>query len=59
MSLTGVCLDGGGGPVVVMPFMGNGSVLHYLKKQRGKLVPLDDVDCSVVCSKYEISASTI
>ena len=50
MSLTGVCLDAGGGPAVVMPFMGNGSVLHYLKKERGKLVPRDDADCSVVCS---------
>jgi len=49
MSLTGVCLDTGGGPAVVMPFMGRGSVLHYLKKERGKLVPRDDADCSVVC----------
>jgi len=23
-----------------MPFMGNGSVLHYLKKERGKLLKL-------------------
>ena len=43
-------MDAGGGPAVVMPFMGNGSVLHYLKKERGKLVPPDDADCSVVCS---------
>ena len=50
MSLTGVCLDTGGGPAVVMPFMGNGSVLHYVKKERGKLVPPDDADCSVVCT---------
>ena len=48
MSLTGVCLDAGGGPAVVMPYMDNGSVLHYLKKERGKLVPPDDADCSVV-----------
>jgi len=49
MSLTGVCLDTGGGPAVVMPYMDNGSVLHYLKKERGKLIPQDDADCSVVC----------
>ena len=48
MSLTGVCLDSSGGPAVVMPYMGNGSVLQYLKKERGKLVPPDDADCSVV-----------
>jgi len=50
MSLTGVCLDGGGGPAVVMPYMDNGSVLHFLKKEREKLVPPDDADCSVVCA---------
>ena len=50
MPLIGVCLDTGGGPAVVMPFMGNGSVLHYLKNERGKLVPPDDADCSGVCT---------
>ena len=49
MSLTGVCLDSSGGPAVVMPYMDNGSVLQYLKKERGKLVPPIDADCSVVC----------
>jgi len=29
--------------------MGNGSVLHYLKKERGTLVSPDNADCSVVC----------
>ena len=29
ISLTGVCLDTGGGPAVVMPFMDNGSVRPY------------------------------
>ena len=50
MSLTGVCLDAGGGPAVVMPYMDNGSVLHYLKKETKKLVPSNDADSSVVCS---------
>ena len=50
MSLTGVCLDSGGGPAVVMPYMDNGSVLNYLKKERRKLVPRDSTDCSVVCA---------
>ena len=57
MSLTGVCLDSGGGPAVVMPFMGNGSVLHYVKKERGKLVPRDDADCSVVCTIIKTQGS--
>ena len=50
MSLTGVCLDSSGGPAVVMPYMDKGSVLQYLKKERGKLVPPIDADCSVVCT---------
>ena len=48
MSLTGVCLDSGGGPAVVMPYMDNGSVLHYLKKETKKLVPPSDADSSTV-----------
>ena len=49
MPLTGVCLDSGGGPAVVMPYMDNGSVLQYLKKERGILLPSTDADCSMVC----------
>ena len=40
MSLIGVCENLSGGPAVVMPFMANGSVLDYLKKNR-KIVVLD------------------
>ena len=34
LTLTGVCLDGGPTPYVVMPFMFNGSLLSYLKRER-------------------------
>ena len=37
MSLIGVCLDAGPGVSIVMPYMGNGSLLDYLKKERGSL----------------------
>ena len=40
MSLIGVCKNLSGGPAVVMPFMANGSILHYLKKNRKNLVPI-------------------
>ncbi len=44
MSLIGVCLDRGGRSVsIVMPFMANGSLLSYLKKQRSELEL--DSDC--------------
>ena len=50
LSLTGVCLDGGTAPYIVMPFMANGSLLPYLKKHQHELsVPLgyeQDVSCS-------------
>lgn len=38
LSLTGVCLDGGSAPYIVMPFMTNGSLLSYLKKKKHELV---------------------
>ena len=49
LSLSGVCLDGGSAPYIVMPFMANGSLLPYLKKRQHELiVPLgheQDVSC--------------
>ena len=38
LTLSGVCLDGGPAPYIIMPFMANGCLLSYLKKQRAKLV---------------------
>ena len=37
MTLIGVCLDAGPGVSIVMPFMANGSLLEYLKKERDKI----------------------
>ena len=44
MGLIGVCLDAGPAPYIVMPYMANGSLLEYLKKQRNKLVFTQDTD---------------
>ena len=38
LPLKGVCLDGGPAPYIIMPFMANGSLLAYLKKNRKMLV---------------------
>ena len=38
LTLTGVCLDGGPAPYIIMPFMANGSLLAYLRKNRETLV---------------------
>ena len=37
MSLIGVCVDSSQGPSIIMPYMANGSVLDYLKKERKDL----------------------
>ena len=50
LTLIGVCVDGGPAPYVVMPFMFNGSLLSYLKKERDNLVlpPEQEMDSNAV-----------
>ena len=38
MGMLGVCLDAGPAPYLVLPYMANGNLLSYLKKNRGTLV---------------------
>ena len=51
MTLIGVCLDAGPGLALVMPYMANGSLLAYLKKERSNLDLSDDAELDAV--KYE------
>ncbi len=37
LTLTGVCLDGGPAPYIILPFMANDSLLAYLKKNKATL----------------------
>ena len=37
LSLIGVCIDAGPAPFVVMPYMANGNLLSYLRKERANL----------------------
>ena len=48
MSLIGVCVDGGAGPSIVMPYMANGSLLNFLKKERENVIVDDDKDPDTV-----------
>ena len=50
LTLMGVCLDGGPAPFLVMPFMFNGSLLSYLKKERDNLIlpPEKEADSTIV-----------
>ena len=38
LSIIGVCVDAGPAPYIVMPFMDNGSLLDYIKKEKKNLV---------------------
>ena len=44
LKLTGVCLDGGPAPYIIMPFMINGSLLSHLKQRREELIV--DMGCT-------------
>ena len=48
MSLIGVCIDVGEAPYIVMPFMGNGSLLVYLKKKRSCLTISEEAEREMV-----------
>ena len=52
MPLIGVCLDSGVG--MVMPFMANGSVLSYLKKERMVLLLNEDADIEHVMDLSQV-----
>ena len=38
ISLIGLCLDAGPAPYIILPFMENGSLLSYVKKNRAILL---------------------
>ena len=48
LPLTGVCLDLGPAPYIIMPFMSRGSLLSYLKKERPNLTLADTNDEDVI-----------
>ena len=48
MSLIGVCRDAGSGVSIIMPFMANGSLLNYLRKERETLYLTEDAEVDVV-----------
>ena len=54
LSLIGVCLDGGPAPFIIMPFMHNGSLVYYLKRERETLVlpPQEKLDFATVREQW-------
>ena len=60
LTLSGVCLDGGTAPYIIMPFMANGSLLAYLKNNRSTLIlsqeaEIDDEEVSTInCQVFDV-----
>ena len=44
INLIGICLDAGPSPYLVLPFMENGSLLSYIKKNRCDLLVTKETD---------------
>ena len=49
LSLIGVCVDAGPAPYIVMPYMSNGCLLTYLKKERRSLILSEGAEEEQVC----------
>ena len=49
LNVIGVCVDAGPAPYVIMPFMANGSLQSYLRKERSHLIVHEDADEETVC----------
>ncbi len=48
LRLLGVCVDAGPSPYMVIPYMANGSLLAFLKKERESLLLLVDAEEEIV-----------
>lgn len=44
LSLIGVCIEARPAPYIVMPYMANGSLLEFLRKERVNLLLKDSTD---------------
>ena len=48
LNLIGVCIEAGDTPYIVMPYMANGSLLVYLRKERPHLTIAEGADTDIV-----------
>lgn len=46
LGLLGVCVDAGSAPYVILPFMSNGSLLDWLKRERNRIVLSNKADAT-------------
>ena len=52
ISLIGICLDAGPTPYIILPFMENGSLISYVKKNRAILPTNTNTDEDKVDKEY-------
>ena len=52
ISLIGLCLDVGPAPYIILPFMENGSLLSYVKKNRAILLTNSDTEEENVSERF-------
>ena len=50
LNIIGVCVDAGPAPYIIMPFMTNGSLLAYIKKDKINLVVPDTANNDLASS---------
>ena len=54
LNLIGVCINAGEAPYIVMPYMANGNLLNYLKKERPNLIVAKDAGEDIVCRFHDM-----
>ena len=52
LNLIGVCIDSGEAPYIIMPYMANGSLLTYLRKERPQLTIAEEAGEDPVSRTY-------
>ena len=52
LNIVGVCVDAGPAPYIIMPFMANGSLLAYIKREKMSVVILNDAADDELASSY-------
>lgn len=54
LKLSGVCLDGGPAPYIILPFMSSGSLLSYLREERENLMVSNAAEERLVSGHKEV-----
>ena len=54
LNIIGVCMDAGPAPYIIMPFIANGSLLAYVKKEKMNLVLLKDTADNDLASSVKL-----